>query len=362
MTNLDDLDINIITNMASGTGIGSYALEVYRVLHKDFPKVKLISVPYIKGRELNNSMNLSKFYANSFLQIPFANRMNFYLIKKSKQFEGKNIHLVGSDYSMMSVSDNVVTTIHEYYFTMANLFRSRNMRGFLSEVGYNCGELELRWEMKKFKKIIAPSHYTANQIKANFGINSEVVHETVDESRFHPRDRDKSRELLNLPKDKKLLLNVSGEGINKNLRVLKGISDILPDRFKLLKIGAPINSKNAVNIHHAADEYYPLYFNAADMYLNVSTNEGFNIPLLESLKSSLPVVSNKCATSVELLGGSAFYVDNPSDKGKYIELVKFANDREVLKHNSELTSKRASEFSDDKAKREFVKIYSEVFK
>ena len=359
---MNDTEINLITNMSGDSGIGNYALELYRITHDYFPQMKLFSVPYIRGQKLDNSINLSTFYAGNILQIPFVNKFNFKRIKKSKQFEQKNIHILGSDYSLVSASEKAVATVHEYYFTVAGLQKSTNARSFLREIGYNYGMIKLHSKIKRFKKIIAPSHYSAAQIRSHTGIKPEVVHETVDGSRFHYRDKKASRKLLGLPNSKVLLLNVSGDGINKNLHILKKISDSLSDDYRLIKIGAPIYSKNSINIGRVEDKYYSIYFNAADAYLNVSTNEGFNIPLIESMKSSLPVISNKCATAPELLGESGIYVENPDMVQEYLELIHLGKDLDSLNYYSELINKRCSEFSDDKARREYIRIYSDVFR
>ena len=348
--------------MNSGTGIGNYALELYRITHNYFPRMKLFWVPYVRGHQLDNSINISGLYANNKLQIPLVNNLNFKAIKKSNQFNKKNIHLLGSDYSLASVSNNAIATIHEYYFTVTILQKSMNARSLLREIGYNYGMIKLHSKIKKFKKIIAPSHYSAAQIRANTGVKPEVIHETVDGSRFHYRDKKTSQKLLGLPQGKIFLLNVSGDGANKNLRTLKKIADSLSDNFKLVKIGSPINSKNSINISQVRDEDYPIYFNAVDIYLNVSTNEGFNIPLLESMKSSLPTISNKCATAAELLGKSGIYVEDPYMAREYVGLVYLGKDMKSLNYYSELIKKRSSEFSDEKARREYLRIYSEVFR
>ena len=94
----------------------------------------------------------------------------------------------------------------------------------------------------------------------------------------------------------------------------------------------------------------------------MSTNEGFNIPLLESMKSSLPIISNKCATATELLGNSSIYVEDPYSTREYLESINLGKDLKSLNYYSELSKKKSSEFSDDKARREYLRIYSEVFR
>lgn len=110
------------------------------------------------------------------------------------------------------------------------------------------------------------------------------------------------------------------------------------------------------------DDIYPLFFNASDIYLNVSTNEGFNIPLIESLKSSLPVVSNRCATSFELLGDSGIYLNNPRDPKQYLEMIVYLLDDKIHKYYSTLSYIRSLIFSDDAIREKYLKIYSEIFR
>lgn len=356
-----DLEINLITNMGSSTGIGSYASEIYRMLHKSCNNVNLYSVHYVEGNSVAYSSNLSKFYAKNLLEIPIKNKLNFYMLKKAKIFKNKNIHLLGNDYSLASVSNNVVATIHEYYFTINGIFNSRKLKNVLIEMGYNYGLLKLHFEMGRFNKIIAPSKYSANQIKYHTGIISEVIHETVDENKFHYRNKKISRRILRLPEDKFLILNVSNGGINKNLSTLEKIADFLPKNFKILKIGEPLKSENTINIPHLPDKYYPLLFNASDIYSNVSINEGFNIPLLEAMKSSLPIISNKCSTAPELLGNEGIFVDNPFDIMEYINLIKTVNCVKTLNYYSEMSKRRSSYFSEEKSREKYLKVYSQSF-
>ena len=359
--NLEDLEIDLITNMARYSGIGSYSSELFRILSPAIPKLKLYSLCHKEGVGIIGSINISHFYASNLFQIPLVTRRNFKIIKESKRFNGENLHLLGSDYSLVSESNRAIATIHEYYYTVNDLYKLKSTIDIARELSYNYGELKLHRYIKKFQKIITPSHHSAKQVKEHIGIEPVVIHETVDENKFHAREKEFSRKMLRLPEDKIFLLNVSGEGPNKNLKTLQRLAEILPNNFKLIKIGSPIKSKNALNFNNVRDDMYPLFFTAADIYLNVSTNEGFNIPLMESLKSSLPVVSNRCATSTELLGDGGIYIENPYDVGEYLKILLFASDNATLKYYSDLSVSQASKFSDELARQKYLQVYSNVF-
>jgi len=359
--NLKDMEVNLITNMPIKSGIGSYSMELYRILKPSLPGLTLYSYYYKTNEVIPWSVDISQFHTNNFIMIPYVTRKNLSKIRRSKKFLGKNIHILGADYSLVSETDKAIGTVHEFYFTVYNIPRLRNFGEIAKEFYYNYNLLKLSLQIKKFKKIIAPSLHAAKQIKKHTGIEPVVIHETVDDRKFHHRDKSYARRILNLDGNLTYVLNVSGGGTNKNLETLKKIANLLPNNCKLVKIGFPIDSKNSINVGNVEDDIYPLFFNAADVYINVSTNEGFNIPLIESLKSSLPIVSNRCATSFELLGESGIYLDNSYDSKQYLEMILYLLDDKTHEYYSNLSYTRSLRFSEDEAREKYLKVYSEVF-
>ncbi len=355
---IDFDEIILVTNQGYNTGIGRAAMETYRILKPTIKNLKLYSINYFKDYIIGNSISLSTRYAKSMFSVPIINRINVKNVKKIGILKNKNLHIIGSDYSIYSESDNVIMTVHEFYYEN-RIFKSHSFEGFLKDMAYNYGEFKLKRYTKHAKAIITPSQISAEQIIKGLDVTPYIIPFSVDKTVYHPRNKKNVRERLNLPQNKNILINVSGSGINKNLNTLEKIADLLPDNYLLLKINSPINSNNVVNLGYVNSKDYPLYLSASDIYIHTSINEGFGFPLVEAMSTGLPVVSNNLSTAEEILGKEIPHVTHPYDYKEYLSLVEFfLNDYASW---SEISLKRSNNFSDENLKNKIIDVYKKCF-
>jgi len=356
-----DKDFNeviLLVNQGYNTGIGRAAIETYRILKPTINNLKLYSINYFKDYIIENSISLSSKYSKTKFSVPIINYINIRNIKKIGILKNKNLHILGSDYSLSSESKNVIMTLHEFYYER-NIFQSHSFNGFLKDMAYNYSEFKIKKIARDSKVITTPSKTSAKQIQTELNITPYIIPWTVDKSIYHPRDKSKLREYLSLPKNKKILINVSGTGINKNLNTLEKIADSLPNDFLLLKVNSPLSSKKTLNLGHVRSEMYPLYLSASDIYIHTSIREGFGFPPVEAVASGLPVVSNNLSTAKEILGGDIPYVQNPYNYNEYISLInKFLSDYTKW---SEQSIQRSKKFSDEFFRNKLVEVYKKVF-
>ena len=94
-------DIILITNQGYNTGIGRAAIETYRVLKPVIKNLKFYSINYFKDYIVDNSVSLSTRYAKTMFSVPIINRINVKNVKRSGILKDKNLHLMGSDYSLL---------------------------------------------------------------------------------------------------------------------------------------------------------------------------------------------------------------------------------------------------------------------
>ncbi len=355
------MEVNLIVNLGLNSGIGRYSTELYRILSGRVRSLNLYSNPYSHSNVIPISNVLSKHFAKNIICAPLVDWRNTILIKRSGILKDKNLHLVGSNYALCSESNNVIMTVHEYYFILKELLNTRNLKDGVKQLAFDYTLLKLRKQISFAQAVVAPSKYAANQIHNAFGIRPIVIHETVDKSKFFPRDKRSARMKLGLPLHKKFILNVSGGGLNKNLSNLTRIAGLLPKEYLILKIGSPISNKNAINLHNVSELAYPLYFAASDLYINTSTQEGFNIPLLESISSGLPVVSNKCATATEILADSALYVKDSNNPFEYVSKIIQAVENGDLNERASNCINRSLLFNEEIAAKSYLDLYSKVF-
>jgi glycosyltransferase involved in cell wall biosynthesis len=356
-----DVDFNeiiLITNQGYNTGIGRAAIETYRILKPVIKNLKLYSINYYKDYIIDNSTSLSTKYAKTMWGVPIINYFNARKVERIGILKNKNLHILGTDYSFSRQSSNVIMTLHEFYYEKG-IFKSHSFKGFLKDMAYNYGEFKLKKYARNAKAIITPSEISSYQIKKAINVMPYVVPFSVDKTVYHPRNKKKVREYLHLPPDKNILINVSGSGINKNLKTLERIADLLPDNYLLLKINSPINSRNTVNLGYVSSKDYPLYLSASDIYIHTSISEGFGFPPVEAMNTGLPVVSNNLSTADEILGNDIPQVKSPYDYKEYILLInKFMSDYSKW---SETSLNRSKHFSDENFKNKTIIVYKKVF-
>ncbi len=355
-------ELIVITDQGNNSGLGRRTFEMIRILKPVFPNIKVLSLNY-SGNHLDGSTKVAQYQTGNIFNIPVVKFKNIRHIKKNKILDNKNLHLMGSDYRLTTISQNMVITLHEYYYVFRNILRAPSFTEKFKEISYDIGEIQVKRYARFAKEVISVSETAHDQILRSIGINSTVIYTTVDKSIFHWRNKEYARKILSLPLDKKIILNVSGGGGNKNLKVIDSISNKLPKDVLIVKVGYPIKNHKIMNVNNVNEKNYPLYFNAADLYLHTSSNEGFGIPLLEAISSGLPIVSSSIPTSVEILGSSnGPLIREKNDPIAYIEDIALKLDEDANREFSERSLIRSNIISsDDKARAKYVDVHKRAY-
>ena len=156
---------------------------------------------------------------------------------------------------------------------------------------------------------------------------STVIHLWTDD-RFKIRDRNSAREQLGLPDEPTLLLHVGTDEPRKNLEVLPGILNELGENFLLVRIGrsdriiSQFRHRNLRVLDSVSEEDYPLYFNAADVVLQPSREEGFGYPIIEAINSGTPVIASNIPVFRELLGADYPFCLSPDAPIDWVRAVR----------------------------------------
>ncbi len=104
------------------------------------------------------------------------------------------------------------------------------------------------------------------------------------------------------------------------------------------------------------DEELPKLFASAHALLFVSKFEGFGIPIIESMKCEVPVITST-TTSMPEVAGNAALLANPDSVDAISEAMKRISDDESLRKNlSTKGIERAKEFSWDESSRQLWKV------
>lgn len=146
---------------------------------------------------------------------------------------------------------------------------------------------------------------------------------------FRPRDRDESRRRLGLPLDRSLILSVGLDIPRKNTDLLPRLVRALGPGFAVVRVGDcrrlepdfPPGTLIARSAVPAAD--YPLYFNAADLLVYPSRDEGFGRPLIEAVNSNTPLLASDIPVFREVLRGDRQLVPI-DDFDRWVEAARVA--------------------------------------
>ncbi|MGC2290002.1 MAG: glycosyltransferase [Thermoplasmata archaeon] len=145
---------------------------------------------------------------------------------------------------------------------------------------------------------------------------------------FKPRDRTRARRDLGLPDDPVILLNVGSDVPRKNLEILPRIMNDLGKDFLLVRIGrsdrirSAFHERNLLALESVSDVQYPIFFNAADMVVQPSLEEGLGYPILEAINSGTPVLASDIQVFHELLGADYPFCLNPDSPAEWVAAAR----------------------------------------
>lgn len=319
------MEIAIVTDQPHWTGVGIYALELFELLKPQIENLKLIYTGAVNddfpNQEKLEYMKRTKHYFNR----PFLIRSNYRKLLKDKSFSGYLFHYVGTDYSSLKKRPGIIT-VHD---ALKDRWLKDPKLNFVGAVN----ELE---RMRKFREmlrlsrhavlIISISKKTHNDFKNLTGSESIIIYHWILDDKFKKRSRIECLNKLGLNKDYRYILSVGNNRPNKRIDLIEKFADSLPQEFRLIKIGASVKSKNAINIAHVEDDLYPLYFNVSDAYLHLSDDEGFGIPLLEALGSETPIICRDTEINNEILGDACVKISEGGISGQAAEVISKLDD------------------------------------
>ena len=192
------------------------------------------------------------------------------------------------------------------------------------------------WTIKKADSAISVSRYIQQQLKEEAGLDSEVVYNKVDITRFHEGlDGLRLRQKYNLG-DRPLILFIGRivpyKGLHLLIEAFNLVRCELPSA-QLVIVGkhilpayskklAEIADSSVIFAGYVPTEELPYYYAACDIYATGTIWESFNIPLVEAQACGKPVVAFNLGPHPEVVkeGETGFLVP-PRDVGALAEAV-----------------------------------------
>ncbi|MEM3830014.1 MAG: glycosyltransferase [Conexivisphaerales archaeon] len=172
----------------------------------------------------------------------------------------------------------------------------------------------IRNNLKKYKffeNVLANTNYVKDSlIEYGFTGKIETVYHPV-KPYFRPiKDKNALRRELGLPEDKKLILSISTDAKRKNLILLERAMKHLSKEFMLVRVGKPM--VNSFSFSNVSGEMLNKIYNACDLLVMPSIEEGLGLTVVEALATDLPVVASDIEVFHEIGGEALEFIDPTS--------------------------------------------------
>lgn len=188
------------------------------------------------------------------------------------------------------------------------------------------------------RKIITVSNLVRSKLEEYEG-NIEIctIYPPISSSFVRIEEKEKIRKELNLPLHKRLILSVSSTDPRKNLEAVFRTKKILGENYEIVRVGKQLNGE--YSFRNVEDEVLNKIYNACDVLLYPSLDEGFGYPIVEAMTVGLPVVASNIEVFKEVAGDSAILVE-PTAENLSNGIITILNDADNYKQKGLIKSKQ----------------------
>lgn len=224
--------------------------------------------------------------------------------------------------------------------------------------------------------VVTPSKWLAKKVRESTLKNKplSVIHNGIDTSTFRPYNKQESRQSLDLPLDKRIVLIVAKGGAsnpwkggNYALEVIQAFKGHSGAFFVDLGGNQGQNSPDLRTVGYIADsDTLARYYSAADMLLYPSVADNCPLVVLEAMACGLPVVSFDTGGIPELVehktNGYIAEYRNTKDLETGMNYLLNLPPQEIEKMKQYSVDKINSGFSIEKMTDQYLEIYQNLIK
>lgn len=347
----------------NGTGLGNYARFVIKALIQYYPQHQyFLFTPTIKPEFADfyeASEHIHLVTPDSFLGKSFSSFWRTYAIAgicnelKIDVYHGLSNELpVGMEHfrgrKLVTVHDLIFLRYPDYYNNIDRYIYTRKFRNA-------CNDADI---------IVAASNQTAADVQTYFQVAKEKIKtiyqncDEVFEQNWSIADADPILESYKL-KPNGYLLNVGTIESRKNqLTVLRAFHMANQEELKMVFVGkrtAYANELDAYIETHGLShrvvflegiphEHLPALYQHASVFIYASVFEGFGIPILEALRSRVPVLAANTSSLTEVGGHAALYFE-PYDVESLVGQIRKVQEPAFRKELIEAGTQQATLFN-----------------
>ena len=271
-------------------------------------------------------------------------------------------------------------------YAAAKLAKEFNVPLIITAHGYDVYDLPFRdrnwfkrvkYALDTAEHIITVSNSNREILVGKLGVPENkvsVIPNGFDPRLFHPMDKVKTRKKLDLPLDRKIILNVANlVPVKGHGYLIRAMVSVVKERREVLLVivgGGPLYDKlkemvrrlglegNVMLVGPRPHEEIPLWMNAADLFVLPSLNEGNPTVMFEVLGVGLPFVGTAVGGVPEVITSEDYGLLCPPWNldclaEKILMGLKKEWDREKIREYAE-------QFTWDNVAKRIAKIYGEV--
>ena len=241
-------------------------------------------------------------------------------------------------------------------------------------------KFQTKFILNKVDKIITVSEHTKKDIIRLFKVKDKkisVIYPGVDKRFFIKVNNDKLQKVKNyyqVPSD--FILSVSRQDSRKNLPNLIKAYNKLPEKvkttYKLVIAGSKhprfypkletlvknLNlQENVLFTDYISENDLPALYQLSQLVVYPSFYEGFGLPVLEAMASSVPVVTSSTSSLPEVAGDATVMVDPHSTDGITSAMEKVLNSTSIQNNMIEKGFRQAKKFDWETTSKELQEVF-----
>jgi len=344
-----DMSILLLNNLPIESGVGRYTYNLYASLKDE--NIQILNFPNYfdyKNRTFEGKIIIPKF-KNKIVNLMFNRIINESEMKFIYNFHGI-VHYTNHNMPIYKTKALRIATIHDFFpFEYKNLgvkwsiylaYMQRNLKHIL-----------------KLENIIVTTNIMKYKLINNYKYNGKifVVPYSTSPNFIYLNSKTQIRKKLNFPENKILVLSVSNDAPHKNLNILPNVMKLLGDDYLLVRVGKKIY--NSITIPYANNTLINEIYNACDVLVFPSLDEGFGFPMIEAFATGLPVVASDIPVFHEIGGDAPIYVNNKDPES-------IANGiRSAIANKEEFTKKsleRSKLYTLEELKKKMISVYESL--
>ncbi|MDS0256806.1 glycosyltransferase family 4 protein [Thermoplasmatales archaeon AK] len=340
--------IIIINESTRYSGLGRYAGDLTKALDADLISIRTdrnVPVQNFEGTVMDArnipGMGSGWYFSHRFPTLALGRVAR--LLKEL--YQGCIIHYSSQLVPHFIGGEKTVTTVHDLFGIEST--DDKRYKTLLTR------QLEI---IKNERFVVTVSNYMKKKlIERGIGSRVDVIYPAISHEFYPINDKRELRKKLGLPLEKKIILSVSSLDRRKNIATLIEARKKIDESFAFVHVGPAI--QGFINFTNVDDITLNMIYNAADVLVLPSIDEGFGYPAVEALSTGLPVVASNVEIFREVIGDAGVLTE-PDPKGVVEGILLALSSKEELIDKG---FKRSSLFSKQLFEKRIKSYYSDIF-